>query len=130
MLHHIYSKMKTRNMKNKHNTFSKTLKTHNTVRDTTFDFLRNLGIKVICGNPGSTEETFLMNFPKDFTYIMALQEASVVGIADGISQSIRKPVIVNVHTGVGIGNSMGNILTAYENKTPLILTSGNQTLLH
>lgn len=106
---------------------NKTIKLFSTVKSTTYDLLRNLGIKVICGNPGSTEETFLSNFPKDFTYIMALQEASVVGIADGISQSIRKPVIVNVHTGVGIGNGMGNILTAYQNKTPLILTSGNQT---
>jgi benzoylformate decarboxylase len=105
-------------------------KKHSTMRTTqmiTFDLLRNLGITIICGNPGSTEETFLKNFPKDFTYIMALQEASVVAIADGISQSIRKPVIVNVHTGVGIGNGMGNILTAYQNKTPLILTAGNQT---
>jgi len=100
---------------------------NNTIRDNTFDILRNLGITIICGNPGSTEETMLMNFPKDFLYIMALQEASVVGIADGISQSIRKPVIVNVHTGVGIGNGMGNIITAFQNKTPLILTSGNQT---
>jgi benzoylformate decarboxylase len=116
--------MKTIKSKINHN---KTLKIKATIRSTTYDALRNLGITIICGNPGSTEETFLMNFPKDFTYILALQEASVVGIADGISQSIRKPVIVNVHTGVGIGNGMGNILTAYQNKTPLILTSGNQT---
>lgn len=104
-----------------------TRKCKTTIRDITFDILRNLGITIICGNPGSTEETMLMNFPKDFLYIMALQEASVVGIADGISQSIRRPVIVNLHTGVGIGNGMGNILTAFQNKTPLILTSGNQT---
>jgi benzoylformate decarboxylase len=109
---------------NKNHT-KKNIKT--TIRDATFDILRNLGVTIMCGNPGSTEETMLMNFPKDFLYIMALQEASVVGIADGISQSIRKPVIVNVHTGVGIGNGMGNILTAFQNKTPLILTSGNQT---
>ena len=109
--------------KHKNNTIKKSY----SIRDKTFDLLRKLDIKVICGNPGSTEETFLMNFPKDFIYILALQEASVVGIADGISQSIRKPVIVNVHTAVGIGNAMGNILTAYQNKTPLILTSGNQT---
>ena len=97
-----------------------------TVKDITFDLLRKLGLTTIVGNPGSTEETFLKNFPEDFNYVMALQEASVVGIADGLSQGLRKPVIVNVHTGAGIGNAMGCILTAYQNKTPLIITAGQQ----
>ncbi|MBS7707369.1 benzoylformate decarboxylase [Chelatococcus asaccharovorans] len=98
-----------------------------TVKDVTFALLRKLGLTTIVGNPGSTEETFLKNFPADFRYVMALQEASVVGVADGLSQGLRKPVIVNVHTGAGLGNAMGTILTAYQNKTPLILTAGQQT---
>jgi benzoylformate decarboxylase len=98
-----------------------------TVKEVTFDLLRRLGVTTIVGNPGSTEETFLKDFPADFKYVMALQESSVVGIADGLSQSLRKPVIVNVHTGAGMGNAMGTILTAFQNKTPLILTAGQQT---
>ncbi len=98
-----------------------------TVKEVTFNLLRKLGVTTVVGNPGSTEETFLKNFPDDFDYVMALQEASVVGIADGLSQGLRKPVIVNVHTGAGLGNAMGNILTAYLNKTPLIITAGQQT---
>lgn len=98
-----------------------------TVKEVTFNLLRQLGVTTVVGNPGSTEETFLKNFPGDFDYIMALQEASVVGIADGLSQGLRKPVIVNVHTGAGLGNAMGSILTAYLNKTPLIITAGQQT---
>lgn len=98
-----------------------------TVKEVTYDLLRQLGLTTIVGNPGSTEETFLKNFPDDFHYVLALQEASVVGIADGLAQGLRKPVIVNVHTGAGLGNAMGCILTAYQNKTPLILTAGQQT---
>lgn len=98
-----------------------------TVKDVTFDLLRELGITTIVGNPGSTEETFLKNFPSDFDYVLALQEASVVGIADGLAQGLRMPVIVNVHTGAGLGNAMGCLLTAYQNKTPLIVTAGQQT---
>jgi benzoylformate decarboxylase len=98
-----------------------------TVRDATFNLLRKLGIDTIVGNPGSTEETFLKEFPDDFNYVLALQEASVVGIADGLSQSLRKPVIVNVHTGAGMGNAMGCILTSFVHKTPLIITAGQQT---
>lgn len=98
-----------------------------TVRDVTFNLLRKLGVDTIVGNPGSTEETFLQNLPEDFTYILALQECSVVGIADGLAQGLKKPVIVNVHTGAGMGNAMGAILTARVNKTPLIITAGQQT---
>lgn len=98
-----------------------------TVRDVTFNLLRKLGLTTIVGNPGSTEETFLQDFPDDFTYILALQECSVVGIADGLAQGLKKPVIVNVHTGAGMGNAMGAILTARVNKTPLIITAGQQT---
>lgn len=98
-----------------------------TVKDITFNLLRKLELTTIVGNPGSTEETFLKNFPKDFKYVMALQEASVVGVADGLAQGLRKPVIVNVHTSAGLGNAMGSIMTAYQNKTPLIITAGQQT---
>lgn len=98
-----------------------------TVREVTFNLLRKLDVKHFVANPGSTEETFLANFPKDFNFVMALQEASVVGIADGLSQGLKKPVIVSVHTGAGMGNAMGCILTARLNKTPLIITAGQQT---
>lgn len=98
-----------------------------TVRDVTFNLLRKLDLKTIVGNPGSTEEPFLKNFPKDFDYVMALQEASVVSIADGLSQGLRKPVVVNIHTGAGTGNAMCAIFTAFLNKTPLIITAGQQT---
>lgn len=104
-----------------------------TVKDVTFDLLRKLDLTIVVGNPGSTEETFLKHFPDDFTYILALQESSVVGIADGLSQGLKKPVMVNVHTGAGMGNAMGCIVTAHVNKTPLIITAGQQTremLLH
>jgi benzoylformate decarboxylase len=98
-----------------------------TVKDATFDLLRKLNVRCVVGNPGSTEETFLKNFPEDFEYIQVLQEASAVAIADGLSQSMRQPVIVNLHTGAGLGNAMGTLLTAYQNKTPLIITAGQQT---
>ena len=97
------------------------------VKDITYDLLRRLGLTTIVGNPGSTEETFLKDFPQDFHYVLALQESSVIGIADGLAQGLRKPVMVNVHTGAGLGNAMGCILTAYQNKTPLIITAGQQT---
>lgn len=97
------------------------------VREVTFDLLRRLGLTTVVGNPGSTEETFLKDFPSDFTYVLALQETNVVAIADGLAQGLKKPVLVNVHTGAGLGNAMGAMLSAFLNKTPLIITAGQQT---
>jgi benzoylformate decarboxylase len=98
-----------------------------TIQDVTYQLLRELGLTTFFGNVGSTEETFLKNFPADFRYVLALQEASVIAMADGFAQATREPVLVNVHTGAGLGNAMGNLITAFQNKTPLIVTAGQQT---
>jgi len=98
-----------------------------TIRDVTFELLRDLGITTVFGNPGSTEETFLKDFPEDFRYVQVLQEASAVGAADGWAQAMRRPALVNVHTSAGLCNAMSNILTAFQNRTPLVITAGNQT---
>jgi benzoylformate decarboxylase len=98
-----------------------------TVWTVTYELLRALGLTTIFGNPGSTEQPFLKNFPAGFRYILGLQEASVVAMADGFAQATRHPVLVNLHTCAGTGNGMGNIMTAFLNKTPLIITAGQQT---
>ncbi len=98
-----------------------------TVHEATYNLLRRLGLTTIFGNPGSTEQPFLKNFPKDFQYVLGLQEASVVAMADGFAQATKKPVLVNLHSGAGTGNGMCNIMTAFQNKTPLIITAGQQT---
>ena len=41
-----------------------------TVHEVTYDLLRELGLTTVFGNPGSTEQTFLKNFPDDFTYVL------------------------------------------------------------
>jgi benzoylformate decarboxylase len=97
------------------------------IQDVTYDLLRSLGLTTVFGNPGSTEETFLKNFPDDFTYVLGLQEASVMAMADGFAQSTGKPALVNVHTGAGTGNAMGSLVAAYKGNTPVIVTAGQQT---
>src|SRR6187551_3037711 len=97
-----------------------------TVQDVTYDLLRSLGLTTVFGNPGSTEETFLKNFPDDFTYVLGLQEASVMAMADGFAQATGKPALVNVHTAAGTGNAMGSLIAASRANTPLIVTAGQQ----
>ena len=67
------------------------------VRDVTFQLLRDLGLTTIFGNVGSTEETFLKNFPNDFRYVLAPQEASMVAIADAFAQATRAPPWSTAH---------------------------------
>ena len=98
-----------------------------TVHQVTYDLLRKLGLTTVFGNPGSTEQTFLKNFPDDFTYILGLQEASVLAMADGFAQSTGRPTLVNLHTSAGTGNAMGSLVAAYKGNTPLIVTAGQQT---
>src|SRR5689334_22269127 len=98
-----------------------------TVRSVTYDLLRSLGLTTVFGNPGSTEQTFLQQFPDDFTYVLALQEASALAIADGFAQATGKPAVVNLHTAAGTGNAMGSLIAAYRANTPLIVTAGQQT---
>lgn len=98
-----------------------------TVHDVTYDLLRTLGLTTIFGNPGSTEETFLQDFPEDFTYVLALQEASAVAMADGFAQATGKPALVNLHTAAGTGNGIGSLVAAARANTPLIITAGQQT---
>src|ERR1700704_5229885 len=97
-----------------------------TVRDATFDFLRRRGMTTMFGNPGSTELPMLAEFPSDFTYVLGLQEAVVVGMADGYAQASGRPTLVNLHTAPGVGNAMGAIFNAQANKSPLVITAGQQ----
>jgi benzoylformate decarboxylase len=97
-----------------------------TVKQATFDLLRAFGIKRVFGNPGSTELPFLSDWPDDIDYVLGLQEASVVGMADGYAQATRNAGFVNLHSAAGVGNALGNIYTAYRNQTPLVITAGQQ----
>jgi len=96
------------------------------VRDASFDFLRRQGMTTVFGNPGSTELPMLADFPGDFTYVLGLQEAVVVGMADGYAQASGRPTLVNLHTAPGVGNAMGAVFNAQANKAPLVITAGQQ----
>jgi benzoylformate decarboxylase len=80
----------------------------------------------IFGNPGSTELPMLADLPRDFTYVLGLQEQVVVGMADGYAQATGRPTHVNLHTAPGVGNAVGGICNARANKAPLVITAGQQ----
>src|ERR1700709_1632597 len=97
-----------------------------TVKDATLNLLRAFGIKKVFGNPGSTELPFLSDWPDDIDYVLGLQEASVIGMADGYAQATRNAAFVNLHSAAGVGNALGNVYTAHRNQTPMVITAGQQ----
>src|SRR4051795_8608279 len=98
-----------------------------TVREAVFEMLRARGMTTVFGNPGSTELPMLRDFPDDFRYVLGLQEAVAVGMADGFAQASGLPTQVNLHTAPGVGNGMGAIFNAQANKAPLLVTAGQQS---
>ncbi len=97
-----------------------------TVREVTYELLRSFGMTRVFGNPGSTELAFLKGFPEDFTYVLGLHEGVVVGMADGYAQGTGRAAFVNLHTAAGLGNAGAAIMTAHHNRTPLVITAGQQ----
>ncbi len=97
-----------------------------TVREASFDLFRAHGMTTMFGNPGSTELPMLADFPGDFRYVLGLQEAVVVGMADGFAQASGQPAIANLHTAPGVGNAMGAIFNAQANHSPVVVTAGQQ----
>ena len=97
-----------------------------TVKQATLTLLRAFGIDKVFGNPGSTELPFLSDWPDDIDYVLGLQEASVIGMADGYAQATRNAAFVNLHSAAGVGHALGNIFNAYRNQTPMVITAGQQ----
>src|SRR5215208_5056419 len=97
------------------------------VRDATFDLFRARGMTTMFGNPGSTELPMLAEFPAYFRYVLGLQEAGVVGMADGFAAASGRASIANLHTAPGVVNAMGAIFNAQANHAPVLVTAGQQT---
>ncbi len=97
-----------------------------TVREATYDILRDLGMTVIFGNPGSTELPFLRDMPPDFKYVLGLQERVAAGMALGYSLGSRKAVFVNLHSIASTGNGLSAIQDAWYLHAPLVITAGQQ----
>jgi len=95
-----------------------------TVREAAFAVFEHFGVDRLFGNPGSTELPMLKAMP--FPYVMGLNEAVVMGMADGYARSSRKPALVNLHSSAGTGHSLGNLFTAWKNNAPIVVTAGQQ----
>jgi benzoylformate decarboxylase len=101
-----------------------------TVRDAVLDVLRERRLTTLFANPGSTEVPFLTHLPRDFEFVLALHESSVVGIATGCAIGRSEPALALLHTTAGLGNAVGALATARVNRAPLVVLVGQQDRRH
>jgi len=84
------------------------------------------GIDHMFGNPGTVEQGFLdalEEYP-DFKYILTLQETIAVGIGDGYARAHGDVGLVQLHSGVGLGNGVGMMYQAMRGHAPLVVVAG------
>jgi benzoylformate decarboxylase len=101
-----------------------------TVRDAFFDVLRERELTTLFSNPGSTEVPLLVGLPDDLRFVLALHEASVVGLATGYALGRGDAALAVLHTTAGLGNAVGALATARVNRVPLVVLVGQQDRRH
>ncbi|MBI2169091.1 MAG: thiamine pyrophosphate-binding protein [Actinobacteria bacterium] len=103
-----------------------------TGREILLDVLASEGVTHIFGNPGTTELPLMdeLAVHPEFRYVLALQENTAVGMADGYALVSGRPSFVNLHTSAGLGGGIGNLTNALWNRTPMVVTAGQQDRRH
>src|SRR6202521_4452447 len=94
------------------------------------ELLKQEGVEILFGNPGTTELPLMdaLASENELRYVLALQEAAVVAMADGYAQASGKLTVVNLHVAPGLGNGMGMLYDAQKAGSPILVTAGQHDL--
>lgn len=90
-----------------------------------FEQLAADGITHMFGNPGTVEQGFLDLVDRSpMDYVLTLHESVAVGMADGLARATQSPAVVQLHSGVGLGNGIGMLYQAMRGHSPLVVLVG------
>ena len=103
-----------------------------TGRSAFLGLLEDEGVEYLFGNPGTTELAIMAALGEhpDLRYVLGLQEAVVVAMADGYARASNRLAACNVHVAPGLGNAMGSLFNANWYGSPLLITAGQQEQGH
>ncbi len=92
------------------------------------ELLKQEGVTTMFGNPGTTELPLMdaLAGEEDIRYVLALQEALVMAMADGYARASGRIAVANVHVAPGLGNAMGMLFDAQKAGSPVLVTAGQQ----
>jgi benzoylformate decarboxylase len=90
------------------------------------ELLKQEGVEVLFGNPGTTELPLMdaLAVETGLRYVLGLQEAAVMAMADGYAQASGRLAVANVHVAPGLGNALGMLYDAQKAASPILLTAG------
>lgn len=94
--------------------------------------LKSEGVTHLFGNPGTTELPVMHALAEhpDLTYVLGLQEAVVLAMADGFARASGRLTACNVHVAPGLGNAMGSLFNAQWSGSPMLVSAGQQEQGH
>jgi len=92
------------------------------------ELLKQEGVEILFGNPGTTELPLMDAFAveNEIKYILGLQEAALMSMADGYAQASGKLAVLNLHVAPGLGNAMGMLYDAQKASSPVFISAGQQ----
>jgi benzoylformate decarboxylase len=92
------------------------------------ELLKQEGVEMVFGNPGTTELPLMDAFAveHEIKYVLGLQEAALMAMADGYAQASGKLAVLNLHVAPGLGNAMGMLYDAQKAASPILITAGQQ----
>ena len=90
------------------------------------ELLKQEGVDIIFGNPGTTELPLMdaLAVEPGIRYVLGLQEAAVMAMADGYAQAGHRLAVTNFHVAPGLGNAMGMLYDAKKAGAPILVTAG------
>ncbi len=90
------------------------------------ELLKQEGVRVMFGNPGTTELPLMdaLAVETELRYVLALQEAPAMAMADGYALASGQLAVVNLHVAPGLGNAMGMLYDAQKAGSPVLVTAG------
>jgi benzoylformate decarboxylase len=92
------------------------------------ELLKQEGVDIVFGNPGTTELPLMDAFAveNEIKYVLGLQEAALMAMADGYAQASGTLAVLNFHVAPGLGNAMGMLYDAQKAAAPILITAGQQ----
>jgi benzoylformate decarboxylase len=95
-------------------------------KQTFLEILRAEGVRVIFGNPGTTELPLMeaLAATDAVKYVLGLQEAVALAMAGGYGLASHELAVVSVHAAPGLGNAMGMLYDARKAGVPMLVIAG------
>ncbi|MDG1857767.1 MAG: thiamine pyrophosphate-binding protein, partial [Emcibacteraceae bacterium] len=93
------------------------------------EFLIEWDIPYVFGLAGSEEVGFLdaLVDRDQLSYITCIHENAAMAMADGYSRASGNTSIVNLHSVAGAAYALGQMVSCYRDRTPVVVTAGRQT---